>query len=390
MSNESSYDHRVTSTRSDHDTVHAPMRSGCPVAHSDRYEGFWTLTRYDDVAAATRDTETYSSLPTVTLPSVGAPRPFIPVESDPPEHQNYRNLINSIFSARRIEALEDRIRAATVELIDGFATTGQADLAKDLGFPLTAQVLTWFLGIPAQDISRFSTWSLGLVTAGSPDEELALQMEIRSYYIELIGRRRTDPGDDLASHLLGSTIHGRAVTEEEILDIYLTLTGAGAETTAAASNNAFVLLDLHPDVRAELVAEPELIPSAVEEFLRYVTPVPGFRRTLTRDVEVEGVQMAEGDPVWLSWLSANWDPTVFEHPDQLDIRRAKNRHLAFGAGVHRCPGAPLARLQMRVIFEELLRRIPDYSIVDHAATAIGQGTTRVVRSVPVVFAVAAS
>ena len=160
------------------------------------------MTRYEDVSAATKDTATFSSLPTVTLPAVGAPRPFIPVESDPPEHQKYRNLLNAAFNSRRIEGMEARIRAAAVELIDQFASRGSADLAGELGFPLTAQVITWFLGIPADDVPRFSTWSLGLITVGSPEEELKLQMEIRDYYIALIEDRRRQPADDLASQLL--------------------------------------------------------------------------------------------------------------------------------------------------------------------------------------------
>ena len=382
----SSYDHRRTSTLEDPDVVHAPMRDRCPVAHSDEYGGFWVLTRYEDVHAATRDTTTYSSLPTVTLPPVGAPKPFIPVESDPPEHQKYRSLLNPVFSARRIEGLEPRIRAAAVELIDRFAGAGEADLAQQLGFPLTAQVLTWFLGIPPEDVERFRTWSLGLITVGAPDEELALQMEIRDYYLALIRDRATNPTGDLASQLLAATIDDRPVTEDEVLDLYLTLTGAGAETTASAANHTFVLLDRHPEIRKELTADPSLIPGAVEELLRYITPVPGFRRTVTQAVEVEGVQLAKGDLVWLSWLSANHDERVFPDADQLDIHRESNRHLAFGAGVHRCPGAPLARLQLRVMLEELLARVPEYRVVDPESIVIEQGQSRVIRSVPVTFA----
>jgi cytochrome P450 len=246
-------------------------------------------------------------------------------------------------------------------------------------------VLTWFLGIPDHDVERFSGWSLGLITVGSPEEELALQMEIRSYYLDLIECRKLEPGDDLASQLLVASIDGRPVTDDEILDIYLTLTGAGGETTAAAVNNAFVLLERHPEIREQLVADATLIPGAIEELLRYVTPVYGFGRTTTRDVDVSGTTIPAGERVWLSWLSANWDPDVFACPAQIDVRRQNNRHLAFGAGVHRCPGAPLARLELRVMLEELLARIPHYTITDHDAARIVEGVTRVVRSVPVTF-----
>lgn len=380
-----SYDHRHVATSDDHDDVHREMRSKCPVAHSENYGGFWTLTRHEDVDRATRDTTRFSSLPTVTLPAVGAPKPFIPVECDPPEHQKYRSLLNVAFRPRRIEEFEARIREQAAHLMDAFTPNGRVDLAKEFVFPLTARVITWFLGIPDEDVARFSGWSLGLVTAGDPEEEMRLQMEIRDYYLDLIADRREHPADDLASHLLASTIDGRPVTEDETLDIYLTLTGAGGETTAAAGNHMFRLLDLHRDVRARLLAEPELIPSAIEEILRYVTPVYGFGRTTTCEVEVVGTRIPPGERVWLSWLAANHDESEFPEPGRIIPDRKPNRHLAFGAGVHRCPGAPLARLQLRVMLEEVLSRLPDYRLADPDAVSVVEGVTRVIPSLPVVF-----
>lgn len=380
-----SYDHRHVATSDDHDDVHREMRSKCPVAHSENYGGFWTLTRHEDVDRATRDTTRFSSLPTVTLPAVGAPKPFIPVECDPPEHQKYRTLLNVAFRPRRIEEFEARIREQAAHLMDAFTPNGRVDLAKEFVFPLTARVITWFLGIPDEDVARFSGWSLGLVTAGDPEEEMRLQVEIRDYYLDLIADRREHPADDLASHLLASTIDGRPVTEDETLDIYLTLTGAGGETTAAAGNHMFRLLDLHRDVRARLLAEPELIPSAIEEILRYVTPVYGFGRTTTCEVEVVGTRIPPGERVWLSWLAANHDESEFPEPGRIIPDRKPNRHLAFGAGVHRCPGAPLARLQLRVMLEEVLSRLPDYRLADPDAVSVVEGVTRVIPSLPVVF-----
>ncbi|MEU6320726.1 cytochrome P450 [Streptomyces sp. NPDC047009] len=380
-----SYDHRRVATLDDHDDVHREMRAQCPVAHSENYGGFWTLTRHEDVDRATRDTTRFSSLPTVTLPAVGAPKPFIPVECDPPEHQKYRTLLNVVFRPRRIEEFETRIREHAARLMDAFVANGRADLAKDFVFPLTSRVITWFLGIPDEDVARFSEWSLGLVTVGDPEEELRLQTEIRDYYLGLIARRRESPADDLASHLLASTIDGRPVTEDETLDIYLTLTGAGGETTAAAGNNMFRLLDLHRDLRERLLAEPQLIPSAIEEILRYVTPVYGFGRTTTCEVELAGTRIPQGERVWLSWLAANHDESEFPEPGRIIPDRKPNRHLAFGAGVHRCPGAPLARLQLRVMLEEVLSRLPDYRLDDPDAVSIVPGITRVIPSLPVVF-----
>ena len=187
------YDHRKVATSADHDRIHAEMRSRCPVAHTDNYDGFWVLTRYTDVEAATRDTATFSSLPTVTIPSVGAPKPFIPVESDPPEHQKYRTLINAIFRPMRIAGFEDRIRQHVVELVDRLSGQEEVDLARDLTFPITSRIITWFLGIPERDIPRFNAWSLALITVASPEEGLATQMEIRDYYIELIEARHAEP-----------------------------------------------------------------------------------------------------------------------------------------------------------------------------------------------------
>ncbi|MGW6461599.1 cytochrome P450 [Streptomyces sp. NPDC055078] len=375
------YDHRRIATLDYEDGTHREMRAHCPVAHSEKHGGFWALTRHDDVDRATRDTATYSSLPTVTLPAVGAPKPFIPVESDPPEHQKYRSLLSAVFMPRRIEGFEGRIREHAHRLIDDFAG-GEADLAADFVFPLTARVITWFLGIPDDDVARFSSWSLGLVTVADPAEEMRLQTEIRDYYLGLIALRKERPADDLASHLLASHIDGRPVTEEETLDIYLTLTGAGGETTAAAGTHMLRLLDTHRDIRDRLIAEPGLIPSAVEELLRYVTPVYGFGRTTTREVEVAGTVIPQGERVWLSWLSANHDESAFPDPERIVVDRKPNRHLAFGAGVHRCPGAPLARLQLRVMLEEVLAGFPRYRLTDPGSVTISDGVTRVIRSLP--------
>ena len=378
------YDHRKVATSADHDRIHAEMRSRCPVAHTDNYDGFWVLTRYADVEAATRDTATFSSLPTVTIPSVGAPKPFIPVESDPPEHQKYRALINAIFRPMRIAGFEDRIRQHVVEILDRLSGRQEMDLAGDLTFPISSRIITWFLGIPERDIPRFNAWSLALITVSSPEEGLATHMEIRDYYIELIDARHVEPGDDLASHLLGSTIDDRPVTDEEILDIYLTLTGAGGETTAAMGNHILWLLDTHRELRNQLISDPGLIPSAIEEFVRYVSPVYGFGRTATRDVELCGESIPKGDRVWMSWLSANHDETQFENPSSIVLDRMPNPHLGFGAGPHRCPGSPLARLTLRVLLEEVLRRIPDYQLSNPDAVSISEGVTRVIRTLPAI------
>lgn len=384
MEHKVSYDHRAVATRFDADSVHSEMRARCPVAHSTEYGGFWVLTGHQDVEASTRDTATFSSLPTVTLPAVGAPRPFIPVESDPPEHQKYRALINSVFRPRRLEGMEPRIRMTVIELVEELKARDEIDLARDLMFPLTSQIITWFLGIPDQDVAKFSDWSLGLITVASPEEGLALQMEIRDYYIALIEARRSNPGDDLASHLLASTIDDRPVSGDEILDIYLTLTGAGGETTAAMGNHILRLLDEQPDLRKQLIAEHGLIPTAIEEFIRYVSPVYGFARTTTRDVEVGGQLIPAGERVWMSWLSANRDETVFDDAGTIVLDRSPNPHLGFGAGPHRCPGSPLARLTLRVLLEEVLERIPEYRLVDPSAVTIAEGVTRVIPSLPAV------
>jgi cytochrome P450 len=383
--NTQNYDNRYVATVDDPEQYHRDMRATCPVAHSDNYGGFWALTRYEDVDAATRDTSRFSSLPTITLPSVGAPRPFIPMEADPPQHTKYRSLLNVVFSARRFAELEGEIRKHAVELVDRFARAGEADLARDLAFPLTTRVITWLLGIPDEDVPRFSHWSLALVSVTSPAEGAALQMEIRDYYVGLIAARREMPTKDLASHLLSSTVDDRPVTEEEVLDIYLSLTGAGGETTAAAANHIFSLLDRHPDLRSRLQAQPELLTSAIEEFLRYVTPVPGFARTTTCPVVVAGTAIPEGERVWMSWLSANHDEAAFEEPEEIILDRKPNRHLAFGAGVHRCPGAPLARIELRIMVEEILARIPDYKLADPGSVQISVGQTRIIRSLPIVF-----
>ena len=381
----SNYDHREVAVSADPDQVHAEMRASCPVAHSDRHNGFWALTRYDDVEAALRDPATFSSLPSITLPDVGAPRPFIPMESDPPEHQKYRTLINAVFRPLRIQGFEDRIRETAIDLIEQARGMDEVDLARDLTFPLTARIITWFLGIPESDVPQFCEWSLGLITVASPEEGMALQMEIRDYYVALVAARRIEPSDDLASHLMSSTIDDRPVSDEEIIDIYVSLTGAGGETTAATGNHILRLLDEHVDLRSELIATPANIPTAIEEFIRFITPVHGFARNTTREVEVGGVVIPKGERVWMSWLSANRDESRFPDSGTLKLDRTPNPHLGFGGGPHRCPGSPLARLTLRVFLEEVLTRIPNFRLVDRDAVTIADGVTRVIPSLPAVL-----
>jgi cytochrome P450 len=284
---------------------------------------------------------------------------------DPPEHTRLRGLVNQAFTPRRIRTLEGKIEATARALVRGFARRGECELVADLAEPLPVIVIAEMIGVPADDREKFRLWSDALVENlgggifAPPDphvleRELAAVESMRAYFMERVAERKQQPRDDLLSALIAAELEGSRLTFDEMLQMLVLLLVAGNETTRNLIVNSVVTLLEHPEQLELLRAQPDLVPSAVEEVLRFSSPVQCDVRRLARDTEVAGIPLA-AEKIALLWLgSANRDESVFPDPDVFDIRRADNRHLAFGFGPHFCLGANLARLEAQVALRVLL------------------------------------
>ena len=348
------------------------LRDEYPVYHN-RERDFWALTRFDDVWAAVHDPEVFSSAQGIVVSSseFDAAGAFLPmmIMMDPPRHDDLRSLVNRAFTPRRIAAMEESVRAVAIELIDSFSERLSCDFVREFAAPLPTIVIADLIGVRREDRAQFRHWSDQLVQA-DPDkpelvqDALAAGAELYSYFATIVAERRKEPRDDLATALIEAEIDGQHLSEEELLGFLFLLLVAGNETTTNLITNGAVLLAQHPEARAELAENPSLIGGAVDEILRYDSPVQGLARTLTRDVTIHGETIPQDAKVLLVYGSANRDEREFADPDRFDIHRRIERSVAFGHGVHYCLGAALARLEGRVAYEELLGRFPDYGLDD--------------------------
>ena len=340
-------------------------------------ESFWFLSRFDDVFAAVRDTDTFSSAHGLTVDpaspgtQMGDATPI--VFMDPPDHTTMRRLVSKGFTPRQVTELEDGIRAFTVERIEQLREVGSGDLIAGLFKPLPSFVVAYYLGVPPEDRVRFDGWTEQIVAAAAQGNIGATEgiADLLGYFSELIERRRTDPGEDMVSHLV--QLGEDDVSILWVLGFAFTMVTGGNDTTTGLLGGSAVLLTEHRDERRRLLDDPGLLPNAVEELLRLTSPVQGLARTTTRDVEVGGTSIPVGDKVLLGYGAANRDEREFgPTAEALDVGRDIARHLTFGYGAHHCLGASAARLQARIALEELLARCPDFS-VDAAAGEYATG-----------------
>jgi cytochrome P450 len=351
----------------------------CPVAHTEAHGGFWLLSDYESVRDAARDDASFSSFHDVTGEGNGyqgiviPPSPIlqIPIELDPPEFTEYRQVLNPLFSPRASRRWEPDIRAITTACIDRFCASGEGDLIEQLGSPVPAVLTMKMLGLPLSDWERYSR-NMHEITYLMADPE-AFQPVVETFMgligevVQTIGARRKEPRDDLISALVQAEINGAPISDEQVTSICTLIIAGGVDTTTSLFATTLDWLDRHPDARRRLIDEPELLPTATEEFLRYFCPQQMLARTATRDIEVGGQLIGEGERVMLSWAAANRDATAFEDPDEVRLDRSPNRHTTFGLGLHRCLGSNIARLEFGIMLSELLRRLPDFRIDrDHA------------------------
>jgi len=366
------------------------LRERCPIAHTERLGGSWLPTTYADVTAIARDVEHFSSRHVGVVPPSDEddallPEGLPPIAADPPVHTWTRRLLLPWFSPRRVAEYEKYTRELCRELVAGLAPRGRADAAADYAQQIPVRVIGIVLGVPESMSDTFTGWVRSVLEfANDPPRRDAARNELVAYFTDLMDRRRHEPGDDLVSSLLHSEVDGAPVPDGFILGTVALTLIAGVDTTWSAIGSALWHLATHDDDRRRLVAEPALLPTAIEELLRAYSPVT-MARIVASDVEFEGCPMREGDRVLLSFAAANRDPAAFPDAGRVVLDREVNRHVAFGAGIHRCAGSNLARMELRVALEEWLAGIPEFRLAPAAEVTWAGGQVRGPRQLPVEF-----
>lgn len=369
------------------------LRDQAPVHHDDRLD-LWALSRFDDVQAAAKDWETFSTsqggrgndlddtfelfLPAGDLAGV-----------DPPIHTRLRGAMRLAFSPSALRTrFEPIVRRKVNELIDGFVEAGRADFARDLARPLPGTTMFSWFGFPEADHPQLLRWFGELLERDAGRPELPARAingrdRMREYMQEQAAERRAAPREDLMSFLVAAEAAGE-MSADEVLGASMLLFVAGITTTSGLLSNSLLHLDRFPDQRARIRDDPAVIPVAIEELVRFDAPIQALARTATRRVELHGRVIPEGARVALIWASANRDERRWVDPDRVDVDRDPQRHVSFGEGIHHCLGAPLARLEAKIVFEELFRRIPEYA-VSGPIVRIKTPTDRALESLPVEF-----
>ena len=347
--------------------AYAWMRANAPIYY-DEANDIWAAATYEHVKAMGTDPATYSN-------ATGSRPKFLPmpmmVDMDPPDHHRHRKLVSAGFTPRRIAAMEDHVRAVCDTVIDEVCERGSCDFVRDIAAPLPLNMIGDMLGVDRESRPDLLRWSEDMLASqGQPDESTAerASLAFAEYmaYMQpvLADRRSTGSEDDLIGILVNAEIDGDRLDDDALLFESLLLLIGGDETTRHVLSGGMLALQQHPDQLRLLQSDPALLRGAVEEMLRWVSPIKNMNRTLLRDVEIDGVQIPEGGQVLLLYPSANRDESVFDDPDTFDITRDPNPHVAFGFGSHFCLGNQLARIELRVMFEQLLRRLPDMRLAE--------------------------
>ena len=373
------------------------LRTSCPIAHTERWGGSWLPTRYEDIAEIARDIEHFPSgngiavlPPPEAADGQAATGPILasglpPISADPPLHTWTRRLILPTMSPHRVDEYEVMTRALCRRLVDDIVRHGSADAAADYAQQIPVRVIGHILGVPESMSDTFTGWVRDVLEfAHDAERRMRGITGLINYLQGALDQRVANPTDDFIGELLASEHDGKPIERPVVMGMCALLLIAGVDTTWSSIGSAMWHLATHPNDRRRLVAEPALMATAIEELLRAYSPVTMARR-LSDDVDFKGCPMKAGDRVLLNFPAANRDPEVFSDPDKVILDRGHNRHVAFGAGIHRCAGSNLARMELRVAIEEWLARIPEFDLVDPALVTWAGGQVRGPRTIPVTF-----
>jgi cytochrome P450 len=363
--------------------------SGCPVAHSDHYEGFWALVDYASVFEAARDDDLFNSYPSVGVPASELPLPILPIESDPPDTQELREVTLKRFSPGSAERYREAATEMTNEAIDAFIERGECDLISELTTPLPARLILRLLNF---DESRFMDWvhwvhSTVHDRAHEPEKAGIAGMEMFGEIVKHMEERRAEGlGDEMFSDILQGTLNGKPLDDGQITMYTVLMMLGGMDTTSGFTGNVLLRLCQDPGLRQQFIDDPSLIKKGTDELLRLYTPTLGLARTVARDAEFQGQPLCQGDRAILMWAAANRDPVMFENPDKLDLSRENaKKQMAFGVGIHRCLGSHYAKMMFQVMVTQILERMPDFELADDYERFEDAGEVYAVRKLPVKF-----
>ncbi|QLQ11477.1 MAG: cytochrome P450 [Nocardioidaceae bacterium] len=352
------------------------LRGKCPVGHSEKHGGFWFLTRNEDIFAAEQDPATFAVSPSMLMPAFGTDVPLIPIDIDPPEHTDYRRVLLPLFTPRAVAKLNDGMHETARKLAEAVAEGEVVDASALFARPMPTIIFSRLAGFPEKDWPMFDQWIDDIIYERTDNPERAYKAgsEVMDYFDELLKSREGMPKqDDLIEILTTAEVNGRKLTHDELLSYCYLLFLAGLDTTAWAIRSSLWYLAQNPVAQKQLREDRTLIPAAVEEFLRTLSPVQGMARTCQKDTVVSGQEIKEGDRVVLVFGAGNRDPEAYTDPDEILIDRPNNRHLAFGAGIHRCLGSNLGRQEVVVALEEFLGVVDEFSLAEQDQAWHGVG-----------------
>lgn len=359
-------------------------------------DGVVWLYRHDDIVAINRHPAVLGTGGHGS--QFGNDNPLIPLEIDGEEHRKWRRLLDPLFAPKRVALLTDSVRHLASELIEGFLPNGEAELYEDFCVPLPCLTFLRLVGAPVEDLDFFLEFKDGVLhPAGDSMEEMQANMvvaagKIYEYFVGFLAdkRKNAEHLDDVIAHLIRSNVDGEPITDATLVNILFLLMFAGLDTVTSAMSLAFAWLGQHPAERDRLIADKSLIPAAVEEMMRYESPVPSGIRYASEDIDLgDGLVIKAGEAIHVSWAAANVDPTFYDDPLTTNFDRGRKDHLVFASGTHRCLGSHLARLEMRLAVEELLDRIPNYSVADDDSLVYDNVAVRMVKRLPITFPVPA-
>jgi cytochrome P450 len=380
------FNHQSVDLMRDPYPLYKEMRSKCPVAHTKALDGYWVVADYDNIKAVERDYKTFSNSEGTGIPNQ-AMRLF-PIDLDPPTQTAFRVVLSPHFTTSAAEQWRPSMMEETNALIDKFIERGEADLASELVRPVLPSVVLPKIGVPMKDVANVTTWTW-ILTRDRVSDPAAVQdaaVKIMTYLAKLVtARRKSPPQKDIVGDLMSAKIGDRLLTDAEVQNVLMLLLLGALDTQAGVTLEALRHFSEHPEDKKKMLDNPDKWPLAVEEFIRFTSPVQGLKRTVMNDTELAGVSLRKGDRVFLLFGSGSRDEKYFTEPEKCVLERTPNAHLAFGSGPHLCIGRNIARLQIELTLRIILERLPDFKIKDGVKLEYLVGETRGIKALPVTF-----